>query len=259
MARDSVLGTFVVAAVLCLVCSLVVSAAAVGWRARQEENKKLDVQKNVLVAAGLIDATADEETIAKTYANLIKPVAVELGTANVADVPEDYSAADARTMEKLSSPIETDGPKPGVPRRENVAYVYQVVKDGNVESYVIPIYGKGLWSTLYGFIALANDGDTVVGISYYQHGETPGLGGEVESDKFKNDWKGKEIYADGEPAIKLIKGAVGPSTPDAEHKVDGLSGATITSVGVQNMVNYWLGDDAFGPYLKAQTSSDSDN
>ncbi len=260
MARDSVLGTFVVATVLCLVCSLVVSSAAVLLHDKQEENKRLDVQKNVLVAAGLIDGNADKAMIAKTYEELIKPVPVKLGTDEVADVPDNYSAADARTIAEQSSPIETTGPKPGVARRENVAYVYQVVKDGKVESYVIPIYGKGLWSTLYGFIALADDGDTVVGISYYQHAETPGLGGEVESDKFKNDFKGKEIYDDeGDPAVKLIKGSVGPSTPDAEHSVDGLSGATITSKGVQNMVNYWLGDDAFGPYLKAQTAGNPEN
>ncbi len=257
MARDSMLGTFVVATVLCLVCSLVVSSAAVLLKPYQEANKAFDRQKNVLMAAGLLEDGMDRKAIEKTFAEVVTQVAVKLGTPEVVEVPKEYDPMEARNNPKENKTIDVDGPKPGLPTRENVGFIYEIAKAGKVQSYVIPISGKGLWSTLYGYLALANDGDTVVGISYYEHGETPGLGGEVESQKFKNDWKGKEIYDDeGVPAVKLVKGGV--SEPGAEHKVDGLSGATITSNGVQNMVNYWLGPDGFGPFIKAQTGDKSD-
>jgi Na+-transporting NADH:ubiquinone oxidoreductase subunit C len=251
MARDSVLGTFTVATVLCLVCSLVVSSAARILEPIQQRNKKVDVQKNVLLAAGLLDGSAKTDEITSVYEQRITPVAVKLGTTEVADVAEDYDPAEARGNAKQSTEIKVDGPKPGVARRENVAFVYQVKDGDKIDSYVLPIYGKGLWSTLYGFIALDADGETVVGISYYEHGETPGLGGEVENETWKAKWKGKQVYDEqGEPSIELVKTSAG-----AENQIDALSGATITSNGVENMVNYWLGPDAFGPYLKAQTEA----
>ncbi len=128
--------------------------------------------------------------------------------------------------------------------------------------YVVPIYGKGLWSTLYGFIAIDADGKTIRGITFYEHKETPGLGGEVDNADWKAKWGNPELpkYAyddEGHVAIRVMKGSINPSDDDAKYKIDGLSGATITSRGVTNLVQYWLGDDGFGPYLKKQTAGAS--
>ena len=125
---------------------------------------------------------------------------------------------------------------------------------------ILPIYGKGLWSTLYGFIAVDADGQTIRGITFYEHGETPGLGGEVENPAWKALWPGKSAFSAEEikgssldhlptPIIQVAKGQVTSETVQAEHKVDGLSGATITSNGVTALVRYWLGPDGFGSYL----------
>ena len=110
----------------------------------------------------------------------------------------------------------------------------------------LPIEGKGLWSTLYGFLVLGSDGATIRGITFYQHGETPGLGGEIDNLDWKALWDGRQAFdADGRPVIEVVKGkASGPT------EVDGLSGATLTSRGVTNLVRFWLGDNGFGPYLE---------
>ena len=117
---------------------------------------------------------------------------------------------------------------------------------------MLPIVGKGLWSTMYGFLAMEPDLKTIRGINYYEQGETPGLGGEVDNPRWKAQWKGKIAYQDGKPAIDVVKGSVGASDPNAKYKIDGLAGATITSNGVENTVKYWLGDDGFGKFIKRQ-------
>ena len=129
--------------------------------------------------------------------------------------------------------------------------VYKLLNEqGEIEKLILPIEGYGLWGTLYGFLAVESDTSTVAGITYYEHKETPGLGGEVENPRWKNLWPGREIYDDDwEPTLEVIKGSAGPPSEDP-HRVDGLSGATITSRGVTNMIDFWMGSEGFGPYLE---------
>src|SRR5690606_17188592 len=100
---------------------------------------------------------------------------------------------------------------------------------GQLERIILPVHGYGLWSTLYGFMALESDLNTVVGLGFAEHGETPGLGGEVDNPSWKAKWPGKKVYKDGEVELGLIKGTVDPSSANADWQVDGLSGATLTS------------------------------
>ncbi len=251
MQKDSTLRTIVVAAVLCVVCSVLVSSAAVGLRAKQEENKKLDIKKNLLLATGLIDAKASKEEINQAY----KKVEAQVIKLESGEIMEDMSAEDfdqraARKDPEMNKKIDPAQDKAGIKVRSQYSTVYKVVEEGEVKMLVLPINGKGLWSTLYGFIALAPDTKTVKGLGFYEHAETPGLGGEVDNPNWKAQWRGK-VALDEEyrPEIRVVKGAVDPNDPEAEHKVDGLSGATITSNGVSGLVNYWLGQDGFGPYL----------
>ncbi|MEZ6066466.1 MAG: Na(+)-translocating NADH-quinone reductase subunit C [Planctomycetaceae bacterium] len=253
-------GTVAVALVLCLVCSAVVSLAAVGLRPTIQTNKELKVRRNVLAAAGLYqegmsaaDVEAAFESIERVLVNLPRRTgdAAQPGTV-ATDLDSKYDPRKAAKDPKLSVEIPADLDVAKIRRREIAAPVY-LVKDqaGNVTQYIFPVYGKGLWSTLYGFLALEADLQTVGGITFYEHAETPGLGGEVDNPGWKQKWHGKiAVGEDGKPLIDVVKGAVTPATPDAESKIDGLSGATITSVGVENLVNYWLGPDAYGPYLE---------
>ncbi|MDR1351193.1 MAG: NADH:ubiquinone reductase (Na(+)-transporting) subunit C, partial [Zoogloeaceae bacterium] len=121
---------------------------------------------------------------------------------------------------------------------------------GALEALILPIRGYGLWSTLYGFLALKPDLNTVIGLGFYQHGETPGLGGEVDNPKWKSLWPGKTLFdADGKPNIQIIKGGVDKTNPAAGHQVDALAGATLTTNGVDHLLHFWLGEQGFGPYL----------
>lgn len=267
MERDSVLGTLVVATILCVACALLVTSTRVILSERQETNKQLDRKKNILQAAGLIEEDAGRDEIEEVYAERVVPVLVNLDEGTVVPPSEvDYASYDAR--EALNDPQQTQpvdrsqGPTPGVDRREKLAFVYEVREGEEVDLYVLPIYGKGLWSTLWGFLAIDSDGRTLRGITFYEHAETPGLGGEVDNEAWKANWTSETSpkYAyneDGEVAIQVIKGTVDRGSPRAPYQIDGLSGATITTRGVSEMVQYWLGPDGFGPYLKAVTGNEA--
>ena len=143
-------------------------------------------------------------------------------------------------------------------RQSKYALVYLVNDDqGGLDKIILPIHGYGLLSTLYGFIALESDGNTVAGLGFYEHGETPGLGGEVDNHRWKNLWKGKQVYRQGDVAINVKKGTVDPQAASAYWEVDGLSGATLTSRGVSNLVQYWLGDRGFESYLQNLREGDA--
>ena len=104
---------------------------------------------------------------------------------------------------------------------------------------------------MYGFIALDKDLITVSGITFYAHGETPGLGGEIDNPRWQKIWRGKQAYdPQGDLTIEVLKGKVDPSSANAEHQIDGLSGATLTTRGVDHMTKYWLGDNGYGLFLK---------
>ncbi len=256
MARDSVGNTMLVATILCVVCSVLVASAAVGLRARQDANKQLDRKKNVLIAAGLYDEKENSlDEVDSIFAASIEQVLIDLETGELVDTevidPETFDQREASRKPELSQAIEPSSKLGGIKKREKYSFVYRVKNEaGEIEKVVLPVYGKGLWSTLYGFIAVASDANTVEGITFYEHAETPGLGGEVENPDWKALWKGKILFDDqGEVALHVIKGKVSPSSADAEHQVDGLSGATITCKGVTQLVRYWMGADGFGPYL----------
>lgn len=252
---NSLSGTLTVATVLCVVCSLIVSGVTVGLRPLQAKNEELKKKRNVLAAAGLWDpekhSNADVpklfEQIETVLINLPDATedAPEAGTLNDTLDPATYNPLKAAKDPAQNVSIDPETDIAGIKTRERVATAYVVKKDGKVDQIVLPIYGKGLWSTLYGFISLDADGRTVRGITFYQHAETPGLGGEVDNPRWKAQWDGKIALDDeGHPQIDVVKG-----TADGPNQIDGLSGATITSVGVENLVNYWLGPDAFGPFL----------
>ncbi|MDA0334322.1 MAG: Na(+)-translocating NADH-quinone reductase subunit C [bacterium] len=249
MAKNSVGRTFGVALLLCVVCSVLVSGAAVILKPTQVANKLLDKKQNILTAAGLADApgTVDERF------QSIETRIVDLGTGEYADDLgiETYDFIDAAKDSEMGVAIDGDLDRAGIKRRARHMPVYLVQKRGQVDKVILPIYGKGLWSTLYGFIALDRDDlSTIRSLLYYQHGETPGLGGEVDNPSWKALWNGKQAFGDdGSVQISVVRGAVDPTIAGARYRVDGLSGATITSRGVHDMLRYWLGESGYGTYL----------
>jgi Na+-transporting NADH:ubiquinone oxidoreductase subunit C len=244
------------AAAVCGVCSIFVATAAVSLKDRQELNARLDVQKKVLVLVGLMESgeRLSAEEIQQRYAENIEARVVNLASGRYVD------DVDAATYDQRAAAADPDQsreapPNPAKVRRvpEN-ALVYQVKEAGEIRSLILPLNGKGLWSTLYGYLALEADGRTVEGITFYEHKETPGLGGEVDNPRWKALWKGRKAFDDQwQVALEVKKGAAG--TPEVDpYQVDGLSGATITSRGVSGAVAFWLGRDGYGAYLEQYRS-----
>jgi len=246
--RDTISKTFTVALLLCVVCSVLVSSAAVVLRPTQEVNKALDKKRNILIAAGLYKEGIDIDAAYQS----IEPKVLEFSTGEYVEGidPASYDARRAAINPATSQPT-SDSERAGIKRRAKQASVYLVSKGDRLDKVILPVHGKGLWSTLYGFIALdAADLTTIKGLVFYEHAETPGLGGEVDNPAWKALWIGKRAFDDtGKVRISVIKGRVDPADKAAKFKVDGLSGATITSRGVHNMLRYWLSADGYGPYL----------
>lgn len=245
--KETVKKTVGVALVLCIVCSLVVSAAAIMLKPAQVANKALDRKRNILAAAGLLEeGVSVEEQFKKVQTRVVDLRTGQFTDAVAAESYDQKKAAkDPKRSEKLSG--EADLAKIG--RLEHFALVYVVGEGEQIDKVILPIRGYGLWSTLYGFLALENDANTVAGLGFYEHAETPGLGGEVDNPRWKAMWVGKEIYANGEAVIRLAKGTVDPNAKGAEHQVDGLAGATLTSRGVTNLMQFWLGEMGYQPFL----------
>lgn len=232
---------------VCLGCSLMISFAAVSLRAPQERNKKLDRQRSVLQAAWLIKPgeKVSAARVQELYTKYIEPRIVDLATGEYVDMPVD--SFEPEKVEKKPAP-ENPAQVKEIPK---YAEVFLVKDDaGKVSMVVLPIVGKGLWSTMRGFFALDADGSTIRGLTYYEQGETPGLGGEVENPLWKSLWPGRRAFDEqGNVKIEVIKGHAGPVDSDPYH-VDGLSGATITSRGVTSMLHFWLGENGFKPFLE---------
>jgi Na+-transporting NADH:ubiquinone oxidoreductase subunit C len=247
MRRDSIANTLVVALCLCVVCSVVVSTAAVVLKPRQEQNRLRDRKRNILAAAGLYDPQVPLETLFERIQTRI----VDLRTGQFVDPdevdPETYDQRTAVRDTMMTEEIPGRVEEFGFARRERYSFVYLVEEEGQLDQIILPVYGKGLWSTLYAFLALDSDLVTIRGITFYEHAETPGLGGEVDNPRWQARWEGKEVFDEaGNVAIRVIRGE---AEPDHPHQIDGLAGATITSRGVSGMVRFWLGAHGFGPFL----------
>jgi len=244
--HDSIGRILRVALTLCVVCSVIVSTAAVLLKPAQEANKDLDRKRNILAAGGMLE---DGKTVDELFER-IEARYVDMRTGRFAEaVPPGYEQRSASKDPALSIDIENDPAKIG--RRADYAEVYLGAGGGDgLDKIILPVHGYGLWSTLYGFIALESDANTVAGLGFYEHGETPGLGGEVDNPRWKAQWPGKQVYRDGEVEISLLKGSVDRGSDDAPWQVDGLSGATLTSRGVTNLLQFWLGEQGFGPFLE---------
>ena len=247
--NDSVKKTLLVTLVLCVVCAVVVSAAAVLLRPQQAANQALSRKENILAAAGLLQpGIGVEQQFERVETRLVD---LDAGRFTEALDAQSYDQRKASRDPALSTPVPQERDIAKIQRRPRYAQVYLVRDgDGNLSRIVLPIKGYGLWSTLHGFIALEGDLNTVAGLGFYEHAETPGLGGEVDNPGWKALWPGKRVYdADGKVVLRVIKGKADPGRPEAIHQVDGLSGATLTSRGVDNLIHYWLGEQGFAPFL----------
>ena len=235
--RDSISNTLIVAIGLSLVCSIIVSSAAIVLKPVQARNEELFRQQIILDVAGLMEPGAD---IGQLFE------AIETRTVDL-DTGEYVDEGDL----ELDVAIPDDLDIAGIGQRPRFVPVY-LVKDGDdIEQIILPVYGKGLWSTMLGYLSLAPDGNTIKGLRFYSHAETPGLGDQIDKEPWRALWVDKQVYGSGdEPQIRVVRGPVPAGAPDPQHLIDGMSGATLTGNGVSGLVRYWTGSHGFGPYLK---------
>lgn len=241
MSRDSTTKVLTVAFLVCVACSVLVSVAAIGLRGRQEQNQQVEKRRNILQIARLYDPAQSVDA----QFEKVKSRFVDLASSQFVDADgREVSEADNRYV------IPPKEDLAGIKVRPRIMELYLVEEEGVLQQVILPVYGKGLWSTMYGFIALGPDLSTVRGFGFYQHGETPGLGGEIENRNWLAKWPGKVVYDEkGRVKLRVIKGEVDPAATDARFKVDGLSGATLTARGVSNLIAYWLGVNGYQPFL----------
>lgn len=251
------------ALVVCLACSLVVALFAVGLKEKQQENLRLDRQVNVLAVAGLIEPGAKPapEQVAELFER-IETLLIDRASGAPIGEERRRELADAGLLEadgSLNLLKAAKHPGHSTPSRNlarltalpDVLLIYRVeAQDGTTACWVLPIWGNGLWSTLYGFLSLEPGLDRVRGITYYQHGETPGLGGEVDNPRWKAQWPAKELFGPGGELLLEVTKAGKAADPD--HQIDGISGATITSLAVDHMIELWLGEEGYGPFIRAR-------
>lgn len=241
--------TITVTLVMCIVASILVAGSAVLLKPHQVANKTQDFKRNVLTIAGIYKP---DQSIEEQFQQ-IEVKLVDLETGRFSDAITDLDKFDqvaAAKKAELSDRLPPQEDIAKIIRREKYAKVYLVNDSGGFSKLILPVRGYGLWSTMAGFIALDKDLNTVIGFGFYDQKETPGLGGEVDNPKWKSLWVGKKIYSEsGEVKIDVAKGSVDPNMPDAEYKVDGLSGATLTSNGVENLLHFWMGEKGYKPFI----------
>ncbi len=250
--HESTARTLLVALAVSLVSSVFVAGSAVLLKPVQIENRLIDKQRNILAIAGIGEGHLSTNEVKELFSSRIKARVLDMETGDYSDKfdPLTFDPLKSAWDPALSSAVPGDKDIALIKRRERYTTVYMVEQDGKLESLILPVRGYGLWSTLHGFMAIKSDLKTVVGFGFYQHAETPGLGGEVDNPKWKALWPGKKLFDDtGKPALHIVKGDIDPASPNAAFQVDALAGATLTSNGVDRLLQFWLGEQGFGPYL----------
>lgn len=249
--NDSAKKTLFMAVAVCLVCSVIVASAAVGLRPLQIANQEADRIRNIVEVAGV---AKPGQSPAEAFRESIEAQLIRLSDGTESDA-FDVASFDIERASKdpaMSRAVPKAEDRANIKRQPQYMPIY-IVDDGSggIGTLILPVHGAGLWSTLYGFLALEGDLRTVSGLKFYQHAETPGLGGEVDNPNWRAIWNGKIVFDEsGRPNIQLVKGGVDHSAPGNENKVDALSGATLTARGVENLINFWLGESGYGPLIE---------
>lgn len=226
--------TFIFAFIVCVISAVMLSAISEGFRHKRELNEELDIKKNILKAVALKE-----------------PITPKMKAGDVLKVYD--SKIEASVIDKQGNIVEGKTPTQLKEKDSDLFALYTYREDGQVMAYAFPIIGQGLWSTLHGYLAIERDATTIRGITFYKHGETPGLGGEIEKEWFQKNFKGKTIYSIKERRLTptvVVKGMAADqfSGEALQYRVDGITAATITGNGVTELLNHWIG--VYNSYLE---------
>lgn len=245
--RDSIANTLLVAIGLSFVCSILVATTAVVLKPVQQRNEDEFRQRIILEVAGLMQPDVSIET-------LFEAIETRMVEIDSGEYVADLNAADTA----LSVPIPAESDIANIRQRAVYSPVYLVREGGQLQQIILPVHGSGLWSTMYGYLSVGTDGNTVNGLRFYSHAETPGLGDQVDKPEWRAQWIGKQLYDDnGIARIEVVRGV--SQDRNSRYEIDGLSGATLTGRGVSQLVRFWVGPQGFGPYLQKIQSQEGES
>lgn len=250
MIRDAVRSLAVLTGVA-LVCSILVGVSTTTLRPIKERNEALQRYRNVVSLTGLVEPGADDDTVFEVVSQLdVRVVDLRSGEFAADLDPDAIDSRAAAIDPDRSTAIPAAADVAGLGRRANHEVVYLVWLDESLNRVIFPISGQGMWSTLYGFIALESDLTTIAAVRFYEQAETAGLGDQIEDPDWQAQWRDRKMYSGtGDVQFQVAGGVVSPSSASAAYQVDGLTGATITGMGVTNLVRYWFGPEGYGPLL----------
>lgn len=254
--QDSIFKVFGVTGLLCFVCSLLVCTAVVSLKSLQEQSIKVDRELSILAAADV--SVADGQKVSDVYAQNIEARLLDVATGEFVPAQEvakvagagvtadDFDFVSNSKLAGKNITLSADADLAKIRQISKYMPVYLVKSAGGYSKVILPFYGQGLWSVMYGYLALSTDGNTILGVKYYSHGETPGLGAEIENPNWTQKWQQKKIFdANGAVEFAVLKKVEKP-----EYQVDALSGATLTSDGVSRSVRFWASESGYGKFLQ---------
>ena len=253
MRKESPLRALLTVLITAVICSTIVSGSVVLLRPIQLNNKLLERSSNIVQLTGLLPAGGEVEK--ETLLDLFRKLDARVVNIDELDLdtefdPYTFDGRKAASDPELSVPILAGEDRAGLGRRSRFETIYLVWKDNALDRVVLPIRGAGMWSMLYGYIALESDFNTIAGVVFYEQNETPGLGDQVATPHWQAKWVGKKLYDEaGEMLFRVAEGQVAEGSPAADYRVDALTGATVTANAVTALLQYWFGPNGYGPLL----------
>jgi Na+-transporting NADH:ubiquinone oxidoreductase subunit C len=254
MNNDSPAKAFLVILLTALICSSLVSASVVILRPIQLNNQMVERSRNIMQLTGLVEegVTPSDEEMLELYKGMDVRI-LDIDTAGFNDELDPLSFDQRRAVNNpelgVDIPPTEDLAKLG--RRSRYAPVYMVLgEDGELERLILPVHGTGMWSTIYGYIALESDLNTIAAVTFYEQNETPGLGDQIMRPEWQAQWEGRHIYDEvGDARFAINHGKVEPGSSTWLYEVDALTGATVTADAVTAMIRYWFGPDGYRDFL----------
>jgi Na+-transporting NADH:ubiquinone oxidoreductase subunit C len=252
--KDSPLRALLTVLVTAVVCSTIVSASVVLLRPIQLNNQLLKRSGNVMQLTGLLPSggAVEDDELLRLFKSLdARVVNIDGAAFDPAIDPYTFDAGKAAGDPELSVAIPPAEDRARLGRRSRYQVAYLVWRDDALDRVILPIQGAGMWSMLYGYVAVESDLNTLAGVIFYEQNETPGLGDQITQDYWESQWGGKQLYDDtGEMLFHVAEGPVTPGSAAADFQVDALTGATVTANAVTALMQYWFGPGGYAPLLK---------
>jgi Na+-transporting NADH:ubiquinone oxidoreductase subunit C len=251
--NDSPQKALLVVFAVAFVCSVLVSVAAITLKPIQMLNQLVERSRNIVALTGLVPAgtvLSNDEILEAIKQLDTRVVNIDTGKFDPSIDAADFDARAAASDDELGIAIPPAEDVANLGRRSRYAVVYLVWDGDELLRVILPIHGQGMWSTIYGFVALETDLNTIAAISFYEQAETAGLGDQILRPDWQAQWQGRQLFdSRGNLSFRVASGMVAEGSPAARHAVDGLSGATVTGDAVTRIVAYWFGPNGYEEFL----------